>query len=181
MLKGIPKILSPELLKVLCEMGHSDRIVLADGNFPAESMGKNAIVIRADGHGTAELLRAIDGIAQDHILNAHPLTGRGEWCNGSSDFIESGLLIDPARHSDLHSEVGAPVREIAVIDLIAGPGYIRAGVPERLAAEHGMAAFFSDKSGPVLSGIAAYVAAVPPRREIGMSPSFTKRSRSASS
>ena len=59
MLKGIPKVLSPELLKVLCEMGHSDRIVLADGNFPAESMGKNAIVIRADGHGTAELLRAI--------------------------------------------------------------------------------------------------------------------------
>ena len=26
MLKGIPKILSPELLKVLCEMGHSDRL-----------------------------------------------------------------------------------------------------------------------------------------------------------
>ena len=40
MLKGIPKILSPELLKVLCEMGHSDRLVLADGNFPAESMGR---------------------------------------------------------------------------------------------------------------------------------------------
>lgn len=59
MLKGIPKILSPELLKVLCEMGHSDRIVIADGNFPAESMGKNAIVIRADGHGTSELLEAI--------------------------------------------------------------------------------------------------------------------------
>ena len=59
MLKGIPKILSPKLLKVLCEMGHSDRIVLADGNFPAESMGKNAIVIRADGHGTCELLEAI--------------------------------------------------------------------------------------------------------------------------
>jgi len=59
MLKGIPKVLSPELLKVLCEMGHSDRIVLADGNFPAQSMGKNAIVIRADGHGTCELLEAI--------------------------------------------------------------------------------------------------------------------------
>lgn len=59
MLKGIPKILSPELLKVLCEMGHSDRLVIADGNFPAESMGKNAIVIRADGHGTSELLEAI--------------------------------------------------------------------------------------------------------------------------
>ena len=59
MLKGIPKILSPELLKVLCEMGHGDRIVIADGNFPAESMGKNAIVIRADGHGIPELLDAI--------------------------------------------------------------------------------------------------------------------------
>ncbi len=59
MLKGIPKIISPELLKVLSEMGHSDRIVIADGNFPAESMGKNAIVIRADGHGIPELLDAI--------------------------------------------------------------------------------------------------------------------------
>ena len=59
MLKGITKILSPELLKVLCEMGHSDRIVIADGNFPAESMGKDAIVIRCDGHGVPELLDAI--------------------------------------------------------------------------------------------------------------------------
>ena len=59
MLKGIPKILSPTLLKVLCEMGHSDRILLADGNFPAENIGKNAIVIRADGLGIPELLDAI--------------------------------------------------------------------------------------------------------------------------
>ena len=59
MLKGIPKILSPELLKVLCEMGHSDRIVIADGNFPAETMGKNAIVIRMDGHGACDVLEAI--------------------------------------------------------------------------------------------------------------------------
>lgn len=59
MLKGIPKILSPELLKVLCEMGHSDRLVIADGNFPSESMGKDAIVIRMDGHGVPEILDAI--------------------------------------------------------------------------------------------------------------------------
>ena len=59
MLKGIPSILSPELLKVLCEMGHSDRIVIGDGNFPAESMGKDAIVIRCDGHGVPALLDAI--------------------------------------------------------------------------------------------------------------------------
>lgn len=59
MLKGIPAILSPELLKVLCEMGHSDRLIISDGNFPAESMGKNAIVIRCDGHGVPEVLDAI--------------------------------------------------------------------------------------------------------------------------
>lgn len=59
MLKGIPAILSPELLKVLCEMGHSDRLVIADGNFPTESMGKNCITIRMDGHGVPEILDAI--------------------------------------------------------------------------------------------------------------------------
>lgn len=59
MLKGIPKIISPALLKVLAEMGHSDRIVIGDGNFPAESVGKDCIVIRADGHGVPELLDAI--------------------------------------------------------------------------------------------------------------------------
>lgn len=59
MLKGIPKVLSPELLKVLSEMGHSDRLVISDGNFPAESMGKDAVVIRCDGHGVPEILDAI--------------------------------------------------------------------------------------------------------------------------
>ncbi len=59
MLKGIPQILSPELLKVLCEMGHSDKLVISDGNFPAETMGKDAVVIRCDGHGVPELLDAI--------------------------------------------------------------------------------------------------------------------------
>ncbi len=59
MLKNIPPILSPEMLKVLCEMGHGDRLVIADANFPAASVGKNAIVLRADGHGAVEILEAI--------------------------------------------------------------------------------------------------------------------------
>ena len=59
MLKGIPAILTPELLKVLAEMGHGDEIVLADGNFPAESMSKDAVVIRADGHTVPEILDAV--------------------------------------------------------------------------------------------------------------------------
>ena len=59
MLKRIPKLLSPQLLKVLCEMGHGDEIVLADGNFPSESMGANGVVVRADGLPVPELLDAI--------------------------------------------------------------------------------------------------------------------------
>ena len=47
MLKGISPLISPELLKVLCEMGHGDDIVLADANFPSETTGKR--VIRAEG------------------------------------------------------------------------------------------------------------------------------------
>lgn len=57
MLKGIPKIISPELLKILAEMGHGDEIVIADGNFPAA--GNARILVRADGHGACELLEAI--------------------------------------------------------------------------------------------------------------------------
>ena len=57
MLKNIPKELTPELLKILCEMGHGDELVIADGNFPAESCGQR--VVRADGHGGAKMLEAI--------------------------------------------------------------------------------------------------------------------------
>jgi L-fucose mutarotase len=65
MLKGISPIISPELLKALAEMGHGDELVIADGNFPCHSVGKDAIVIRADGHGVPEVL--------DAILNLIPL------------------------------------------------------------------------------------------------------------
>ncbi len=57
MLKHIPPILSPQLLTVLARMGHGDELVLADGNFPAESRGRE--VVRADGHGVPALLEAI--------------------------------------------------------------------------------------------------------------------------
>ena len=40
-------------------MGHGDRIVIADGNFPAASVGKNTIVVRMDGHGVPEILDAV--------------------------------------------------------------------------------------------------------------------------
>jgi L-fucose mutarotase len=72
MLKNVPKIVSPELLKILCEMGHGDEIVIADGNFPSESNGKR--VVRADGHGGEEILDAVlsllplDTYAEENFL-----------------------------------------------------------------------------------------------------------------
>ena len=57
MLKRIPSIISPKLMKVIMEMGHGDELVIADGNFPAASMAQR--LIRADGHGIPELLEAI--------------------------------------------------------------------------------------------------------------------------
>lgn len=59
MLKGISPVISPELLKALAQMGHGDELIIADGNFPCHSVGKNSIVIRADGHGVPEMLDAI--------------------------------------------------------------------------------------------------------------------------
>ena len=61
MLLNIPKILSPELLKALCEMGHGDKILLADANFPGKSAAIRcgALYLRADGIGVPALMEAI--------------------------------------------------------------------------------------------------------------------------
>lgn len=57
MLKGIPSIIPPQLLKIMMEMGHGDELVIGDGNFPGESVNQRCV--RCDGHGTVPLLKAI--------------------------------------------------------------------------------------------------------------------------
>ncbi|MGY3724535.1 L-fucose mutarotase [Granulicatella balaenopterae] len=57
MLKNIPAIISPELLKILSEMGHGDEIVLADANYPAASTAKK--LVRYDGIDMKQILPAI--------------------------------------------------------------------------------------------------------------------------
>ena len=57
MLKGISPLLSPELLKILSEMGHGDELVIADRNFPSVSICNR--VIRADASDGASMLKAI--------------------------------------------------------------------------------------------------------------------------
>ncbi|MDR7814131.1 RbsD/FucU family protein [Lacrimispora sp.] len=72
MLKGIPAILSPELLKILCEMGHTDELTIGDGNFPGHTYGQK--VIRMDGHGVAEILAAILQVFPLDTYEEHPVT-----------------------------------------------------------------------------------------------------------
>ena len=67
MLKGINPVLSPELLKALCEMGHGDELVIADGNFPCESVGKNAIVVRTDGFDLEASIVRSDGVSELYV------------------------------------------------------------------------------------------------------------------
>lgn len=63
MLKGIDKLLTGDILKILCDMGHGDELVIADGNFPAETYAQRLI-----------RLPGIDGAkAAEAILSVFPL------------------------------------------------------------------------------------------------------------
>lgn len=57
MLMGISKLLTGDVLKILCDMGHGDELVIADANFPAETVGKR--VVRLPGMDGVQLLKAI--------------------------------------------------------------------------------------------------------------------------
>ena len=62
MLKGIDPLLSPELLKLLAEMGHDDALVLADANFTAMSLGAGKTVLRLPGVGMARTVQAVASV-----------------------------------------------------------------------------------------------------------------------
>ena len=72
MLKGIPRNISPKLLKVLMEMGHGDEIVIADGNFPGASNAKR--LVRADGLAIPPLLDDILALFPLDTYVQHPVT-----------------------------------------------------------------------------------------------------------
>lgn len=89
MLKGIPDLLSPEFLKILAEMGHGDRLVIGDCNFPAASIADGGRNIRCDGHRATEVL--------DAVLQLFPL----------DTFVEHPVIImdKPGEQSDLPTPV----------------------------------------------------------------------------
>lgn len=72
MLKRIPNILPPDLLKILMEMGHGDELVIADGNFPAASHAQR--LVRCDAVGVPPLLEAILALFPLDTFVKHPAT-----------------------------------------------------------------------------------------------------------
>ena len=82
MLKTISPLISPELLKVLAEMGHGDEIVFGDANFPAASMGRP--VIHLEGSKITDLMEAImpyfplDDYVTENVILMSVVEGKGE-------------------------------------------------------------------------------------------------------
>lgn len=107
MLKGIPNIISPDLLKALSQMGHGDELVIADGNFPSHSVGKNAIVIRADGHGVPEILDAILQLIPLDTYTEKPVALMevvpGDTCGTPTIWKEYEEILD--RHEPAHHDI----------------------------------------------------------------------------
>jgi L-fucose mutarotase len=81
MLKGIPPVVSPELMFTLMKMGHGDELVLADGNFPADSVAQR--IVRADGLSVPDVLEA--------VLQFFPLDSYAE----ASAFVMQPVAGDP--------------------------------------------------------------------------------------
>jgi L-fucose mutarotase len=74
MLLGINPLLTGDLLKVLDEMGHGDRLVLADRNFPAYTAGLPVVRLSVD---TAAALDAILSVFPLDTFVERPLARMG--------------------------------------------------------------------------------------------------------
>lgn len=75
MLLGVPKILSPEIVSALCEMGHSDVVVIGDANFPGKRFAEEGgcKFLRADGISGTDLLDAILSVIPCDSYSQHPV------------------------------------------------------------------------------------------------------------
>ena len=73
MLKGIDPVLTPDLLKVLMEMGHDDAIVLADANFTAVRYAQGKPILRLPGIGMARAVQAIVSVLPLVADEVHPV------------------------------------------------------------------------------------------------------------
>ena len=102
MLIKINPILSPELLFTLRTMGHGDKLVLADANFPANSMNKN--IIRLDGVNIDNAARA--------ILSVFPLDSFVV-SQGGTAVTRMEVDDQPNELTDTHKEFIKAIKEVS--------------------------------------------------------------------
>ena len=141
MLKGIPAILPPELLKILMEMGHGDELLLADANYPR--LGQPERVIRCDGHGIPELMEAILSLMPLDSYVEHPTT------------FMAVLPNDPYVPEiwDTYRAIGAKHEE--------------QGLREEAIDKY---RFFGSHPSSAPEAIGAHIPAIPPSREVRRAP-----------
>ena len=107
MLKGIDPVLSPDLLKTLCEMGHGDEIVFADAHFPVASVARagGTVYLRADG---VDIPRLLKGLAPPFDLDkyATPVVMM---------VAVEGDTLDPKTEANIRAALGyqGPVERVA--------------------------------------------------------------------
>lgn len=105
MLNGIPKVLTGDLLKILCDMGHGDELVIADANFPAEELARR--LVRIPGNDSVAVLSAISKLFPIDTYCEYPAA---VMALTESD-VEKGMAR-PSIWGDYQSFVHAPMEEI---------------------------------------------------------------------
>ena len=112
MLKNLDPLLTPELLYVLRAMGHGDELVLADANFPSESIAADTVygdAIRLDGVDILQAARAIlsllplDSFVEAPVLRMEIIDEPNVLAEVQRDFQQLLASVDPGRNWPMNS------------------------------------------------------------------------------
>lgn len=87
-LKGVPKSISPELLFAIAKMGHGDQLVLADANFPSDSVAQHCTIT-----APIRVLGNTDDILRD-LLQLFPLDQYTNYSALMMDRVDSDKARD---------------------------------------------------------------------------------------
>ncbi len=122
MLKNIDPLLTPELLKVLCEMGHGDEIVLADANFTAASLGRAGVVLRLPGVSMRRACAAVLSVLPLDEMVAQPAACMqvGGTAEGYRSAVQREVIGDMVQTGAARAEQCAAVERFAFYERARG-------------------------------------------------------------
>ena len=120
MLKNIDPLLSPDLLKVLAEMGHDDAIVLADANFTAGSLGRGKTVLRLPGIGMRRACAAVLSVfpLDDFVPQPVAYMQVGDTPAGYRSQLQREVISDMGEGGSARSEQCEPLERFAFYDRV---------------------------------------------------------------